>query len=102
MDLVIYKKDEVQTQLDIKKLKWELKDGKIHRSFEFKDFYEAFAFMTQVAIYAEKINHHPEWFNGYNKVLVALTTHDFGGGISNFDLKLAAKMEEFALNFTVK
>lgn len=102
MDIVIYKNDDIQNQLNLKDLKWELKNGKIHRSFEFKDFYEAFGFMTQVAIYTEKINHHPEWFNVYNKVLVALTTHDFGGGISNMDMKLAEKMEEFAIKYSTK
>ncbi|MCB0463705.1 MAG: 4a-hydroxytetrahydrobiopterin dehydratase [Flavobacteriaceae bacterium] len=99
MDIVIYENKDIQNQLNIKKLDWELKDGKIHRIFQFKNFYDAFAFMTQVAIYAEKINHHPEWFNVYNKVIVALITHDFGGGISNFDIDLAAKMETFAKKY---
>ncbi len=67
---------------------WQLKDGKIHREFVFKNFIEAFGFMSQVAIYAEKLNHHPEWFNVYKKVIIDLSTHDVNG-ISNFDIELA-------------
>lgn len=60
-------------------MSWEEKGNKITKSFEFKDFKEAFAFMTQVALKAEQMNHHPEWFNVYNKVKIELTTHDAGG-----------------------
>ena len=59
------------------------------REFQFRDFNRAFAFMTQVALYAEKHDHHPEWFNVYNKVRITLSTHD-AGGITEKDLKLAA------------
>ena len=69
----------------------------ISRKFEFVDFSEAFAFMTRVAIHAEKADHHPEWFNVYNKVDITLTTHDAGedGGLSQRDVDLARKIESF-------
>jgi 4a-hydroxytetrahydrobiopterin dehydratase len=67
---------------------WELKDGKLHKSFKFSNFIEAFGFMTRIALEAEKINHHPEWSNVYNTVTVKLSTHDTGG-ITDYDIKLA-------------
>ncbi len=69
----------------------------ISRKFEFSDFAEAFAFMTRVAIHAEKADHHPEWFNVYNKVDITLTTHDAGtnGGLSRRDVDLAKTIESF-------
>jgi 4a-hydroxytetrahydrobiopterin dehydratase len=67
---------------------WKLVNGKLNKSFEFKNFIEAFSFMTKVAMQAEKMNHHPEWFNVYNKVKIDLVTHDVSG-ISNYDIKLA-------------
>lgn len=70
---------------------WALDGKKISRQFQFKDFNEAFAFMTRVAMQAEKMDHHPEWFNVYNKVKVELTTHD-AGGVTEKDFKLARFM----------
>ena len=67
---------------------WKVVNGKLNKSFEFKDFIEAFSFMTRVAMHAEKMNHHPEWFNVYNKVNIDLVTHDLNG-ITNYDMKLA-------------
>lgn len=67
---------------------WELKDGKLQKSFKFSNFIEAFGFMTRIALEAEKINHHPEWSNVYNTVTVKLSTHDTGG-ITDYDIKLA-------------
>ncbi|MGV8107188.1 MAG: 4a-hydroxytetrahydrobiopterin dehydratase [Nitrososphaerota archaeon] len=67
---------------------WELKDGKLQKSFKFSNFIEAFGFMTRIALEAEKINHHPEWSNVYNVVTVKLSTHD-AGGITDYDIKLA-------------
>ena len=64
----------------------------IHKSFKFKDFSEAFGFMTRVAFVAEKMDHHPEWANIYNKVEVTLTTHD-AGGVTQKDLTLAKAMD---------
>ena len=74
---------------------WTLKDGKLHRSFRFGDFVAAFGFMSSAALVAESLNHHPEWFNVYNKVQVDLTTHD-AGGITDLDFRLAARMNELA------
>lgn len=67
---------------------WELKDGKLQKTFKFSNFIEAFGFMTRIALEAEKINHHPEWLNVYNTVTVKLSTHD-AGGITDYDIKLA-------------
>ena len=67
---------------------WKLVNGKLNKLFEFKNFIEAFSFITKVAMQAEKMNHHPEWFNVYNKVKIDLVTHDVNG-ISNYDIKLA-------------
>lgn len=72
---------------------WTLRHGKLHREFLFKNFVQAFGFMTQVALLAEKANHHPEWFNAYNKVVVELMTHD-AQAITDKDLALAAMMEQ--------
>jgi len=67
----------------------------ITRKFEFKSFNEAFAFMTRTALLAEKMDHHPEWFNVYNKVEVTLSTHD-AGGITENDVKMAKAMDSYA------
>ena len=80
----------------IKKLKgWQLvKDrNAITKTFEFKNFNQAFSWMTAMALYAEKLDHHPEWFNVYNKVIITLSTHDVGG-VSNLDIKLAKQMDK--------
>jgi 4a-hydroxytetrahydrobiopterin dehydratase len=74
---------------------WELADGKLERRFQFADFVSAFGFMTEVALVAESMNHHPEWENVYNRVVVRLTTHD-AGGISEKDFALAARMDELS------
>jgi len=75
---------------------WSIKEGKLHREYKFKDFTHAFGFMSMVALTAEKTNHHPEWFNVYNKVVVDLTTHEVSG-ITERDFQLAAVMESLAL-----
>jgi len=74
---------------------WKREDGRdaMTREFVFKDFNQAFAFMTRVALHAEKHDHHPEWFNVYNKVRITLSTHD-AGGITQKDLLLAAFCDE--------
>jgi 4a-hydroxytetrahydrobiopterin dehydratase len=76
---------------------WTLVDGRdaIEKTFKFKNFAEAFGWMSQMALVAEKMNHHPEWFNVYNRVEVILTTHD-AGGLSASDVKLADKMDAAA------
>jgi 4a-hydroxytetrahydrobiopterin dehydratase len=70
---------------------WTLRDGKLHREFQFKDFITAFGFMSSVALIAESMNHHPNWSNVYNKVTVDLTTHD-AGGVTEFDVEFARRV----------
>ncbi|MCG9127958.1 4a-hydroxytetrahydrobiopterin dehydratase [Candidatus Poribacteria bacterium] len=67
---------------------WSIEDGKLHKEFQFKDFISAFGFMTQLALVAESMNHHPEWFNVYNRVTIDMSTHD-AGGITELDFKFA-------------
>ena len=74
---------------------WSLEGGKLHKAFAFKDFVEAWGFMSAVALVAESMGHHPEWSNVWNRVTVDLTTHD-AGGISALDFDLAARMEAIA------
>lgn len=76
---------------------WEITRGgkAIHRTFIFKNFIEAFGFMTSAALEAEKLNHHPEWSNVYKTVVVTLTTHD-ADGLTELDIKLAGKMDALA------
>ncbi len=72
---------------------WIEEDNKLKRSFTFKDFSEAFAFMTRVAILAEKHNHHPYWSNVYNKVSIELNTHDAGNIVTEKDFSLAKDID---------
>src|SRR5215203_4978242 len=74
---------------------WKVVNGKINKTFEFDDFVQAFGFMTKVAMNAEKMNHHPEWFNVYNRVRIDLVTHDVNG-ISNYDIELARIIDTIA------
>ncbi|MDX1441502.1 MAG: 4a-hydroxytetrahydrobiopterin dehydratase [Nitrosopumilaceae archaeon] len=67
---------------------WSLKDEKLHKEFEFESFNQAFGFMARASMEIEKMNHHPEWFNVYNKISVDLMTHD-AGGITENDIQLA-------------
>lgn len=71
---------------------WKLDAGKLRRDFAFADFVSAFGFMARVALLAEKADHHPEWFNVYNKVQIWLQTHD-AGGISTRDIELAKQID---------
>jgi 4a-hydroxytetrahydrobiopterin dehydratase len=73
---------------------WKETDNTLYRKFEFKDFSEAFAFMTRVALIAEKMNHHPRWTNVWNTVEVWLNTHDAGNTVTDKDRKLAQKIDE--------
>jgi len=85
-----YKKlTEQEVEQSITKLHgWKLANGKLNKILEFDNFVQAFSFMVKVAMYAEKMNHHPEWLNVYNRVTINLVTHDLGG-ISNYDIRLA-------------
>jgi 4a-hydroxytetrahydrobiopterin dehydratase len=74
---------------------WSVKGGKLHRELTFADFAQAFAFMTDVAREAEALQHHPEWFNVYNRVVIDLTTHD-AGGVTTLDFELARRAEDLA------
>ena len=74
---------------------WTLQEGKLHRELRFANFSEAFGFMTRVALAAEQLNHHPEWSNVWNRVVINLTTHDCGG-LSNLDLELAQRIDALA------
>lgn len=79
--------EQIKTEL-MRLSGWSVVNGKLHKDFVFDDFVEAFGFMTRAAIHIEKMNHHPEWFNVYNKISVDLTTHD-AGGITQNDIVLA-------------
>ncbi len=74
---------------------WTVKDGKLHREYKFADFAHAIGFIATAAIGIEKMNHHPEWFNVYNRVTIDLTTHD-SGGITQKDIELAQMLEKIA------
>ena len=72
---------------------WTEANGRLERELVFGSFREAFAFMTQVAFLAEELNHHPEWSNVYNRVKIALTTHDAGNTVTDFDREFAAAVD---------
>lgn len=74
---------------------WSIEHGKLHRAFEFRDFVEAFGFMTRVALIAERMDHHPEWSNVYRHVVIDLRTHDVDG-LSVRDFALAARIDQLA------
>jgi len=76
---------------------WTLRSGSLHKTFKFLDFVEAFGFMTQVALLAETMDHHPDWSNGYSRVTIDLITHD-AGGISVKDFQLAKGIEALPLS----
>jgi len=73
---------------------WELKNDQLIKSFVFKDFVQAWAFMSKVALLAERANHHPDWTNVYNKVEIKLCTHDAGNTVTEKDRKLAAEIDK--------
>ncbi len=73
---------------------WKEENNQLRRTFEFKDFVEAWGFMNKVALLAEKANHHPNWSNVYNKVEIALTTHDADNTVTDKDRKLADKIDK--------
>jgi 4a-hydroxytetrahydrobiopterin dehydratase len=87
------KLSEQEIAAELRKLTgWSVVNGNLHRVFEFKDFSAAFGFMTRVALAAEKMDHHPDWSNVWNKVTVDLSTHS-AGGLTKNDFELAGKMQ---------
>jgi 4a-hydroxytetrahydrobiopterin dehydratase len=85
---------EQEIAAELRKLSgWSVVNGKLHRLFEFQDFTQAFGFMTRVALAAEKMDHHPDWSNSWNKVTVDLSTHS-AGGLTQNDLELAGKIQQ--------
>ena len=94
----VYTDQEISDQLSGDYKNWTYVDGVIRREFEFGDFTEAFSFMTAVALEAEKMGHHPEWSNVYNKVSMALNTHS-AGGITRLDFDLAGKIDLIITKF---
>jgi 4a-hydroxytetrahydrobiopterin dehydratase len=88
------KLNDAEVQANLAKAKgWKLVNGKLHREFQCKDFVTAFGNMTRVALVAESMNHHPEWSNVWNKVVIDLNTHSVDG-ISELDFALAGKINE--------
>lgn len=90
----LYTPNEVQENLQTLN-DWQLVENAIQKEFKFKDFISAFAFMTEVAFHAEKLNHHPDWKNVYNTVSITLNTHD-AGGLTELDFKLAKLIDKIS------
>ncbi|MGI8958907.1 MAG: 4a-hydroxytetrahydrobiopterin dehydratase [Bryobacteraceae bacterium] len=91
--MAAHKLSEQELSTSLKQLSaWELRNDKLHREFKFADFAHAFGFMTTAAVLIEKMNHHPEWFNVYNRIVVDLTTHD-ASGITQRDVELARLLD---------
>ena len=88
---------EVNVFLNLNLKGWAFEKDTIKREFKFKTFVEAFSFMTGIALEAEKLDHHPDWTNGYNKVVINLSTHD-AGGLTELDFKLANKIDKILDN----
>ena len=87
---------DTEIQNNLKKLEgWSVKNGKLHKEFKFENFVAAFGFMTQLALIAEAMNHHPEWFNVYNRVTIDMMTHD-ADGITELDIEFAAHANKLA------
>lgn len=78
----------------MEKSNWKEENNSLNREFVFTDFIQAFGFMSRVALVAEKMNHHPEWKNVYNKVSIKLNTHDAGNTVTDKDRKLAAAIDK--------
>ena len=91
--------EEISSALD-RVSGWTCNDNYISKNFVFNDFSEAFAFMSRVALLSEKLDHHPDWSNVYNKVTINLSTHD-AGGVTKTDLKMAAEIEKYVKGTSV-
>ncbi|HYB04102.1 MAG TPA: 4a-hydroxytetrahydrobiopterin dehydratase [Nitrososphaerales archaeon] len=95
-----YSASEIKEQL-VKLKNWKVERGKLHRELEFPSFEDALAFMVRASLDIAKIDHHPEWFNVYNRITIDLVTHDLGG-ISGYDFILARKLDELTKAFRAK
>ncbi|MGA3012489.1 MAG: 4a-hydroxytetrahydrobiopterin dehydratase [Bacteroidales bacterium] len=91
-------KEEIIKYLSNKLKSWTFNDTAIRRDIEFRNFVEAFSFMTSIALEAEKMDHHPEWINSYNRVSIALNTHS-AKGVTKKDFELAEKIDEIYNKF---
>jgi len=91
-----YNESEVNALLKEKGLDWTFKDKTISKTFEFKNFVQAWGFMNKVALEAEKMDHHPDWSNAYKTVEITLTTHS-AGGVTDNDINLAKKIERLVI-----
>jgi len=92
--MAVTRLSEKEVAAELEKLPgWSIAQGKLHRVFEFRDFRQAFAFMTGVALAAEAMNHHPDWSNSWNKVVIDLMTHS-AGGLTKNDFELAGKIQQ--------
>jgi 4a-hydroxytetrahydrobiopterin dehydratase len=90
------KLSDAEIQKNLEQLNgWTVEDGKLHKEFQFDTFVTAFGFMAQLALIAESMNHHPEWFNVYNRVTIDLMTHD-AGGISELDFQWAQQADSIS------
>ena len=92
---------ETSKYLTLHLKEWSIEKNAIKRDFKFKTFVEAFSFMTAVALEAEKLNHHPDWSNGYNRVNIALTTYS-ANGVTKLDFDLANTIDQIEKNFAQK
>ncbi len=89
----VLKMDDIVAAMQELNQDWDVASGKLHRELQFPDFVSAFAFMTEVALAAERIDHHPEWSNVYNRVIIDLATHD-PAGITQLDVDLANAIDQ--------
>jgi 4a-hydroxytetrahydrobiopterin dehydratase len=96
--MILLNEQEIKSKLSTIDKSWSINGKHIKRTFVFKDFIEAFSFMTSVAIISEKLNHHPNWENVYNKVTITLSTHD-AGGLTDLDFKLALAVDTVFLKY---
>jgi 4a-hydroxytetrahydrobiopterin dehydratase len=100
-NMAIAKSTPTEIEAGLKGLSgWELKNDKLHRELKFKNFVQAFGFMTQVAILAQEMDHHPEWSNVYSRVTIDLATHE-AGGISARDFELAQKIDKIVASINI-
>lgn len=92
--MTVQRLSDQEIRAELSKLEgWSIQQGRLHRTFEFKDFVHAFGFMASVALVAEAMGHHPDWSNSWNKVSVDLSTHSVGG-LSKFDFELAGRIQQ--------